>query len=341
MGTNDEWLARTPEEALEPDLAICDPHQHFWEFRTDQVEPRYLLDEFLADIGGGHNIVSTVFLECHAMYRAHGAPEMRVVGETEFVAGIAAMSASGGYGPTRIAAGIVGYAELTLGDAVAPVLEAHIAAGGGRFRGIRQGTCLDTSLDVRSYHTDPPPGMLGDAVFRRGFAHLARLGLSFDCWLYHPQIAELIDLARAFPEATIVLDHCGGPLGVGAHAGRQGEVLEAWRRDIAELATCPNVVAKVGGTNMRINGFAWHERPAAPSSAELAEAGRPYYEHCLEHFGVDRCMFESNFPVEKISCAYTVVWNLAKRLAAGFSADEKAKLFHDNAARVYRLDGPA
>ena len=334
---NEDWLNLTREEALEPDLPICDPHHHLWDFRTDYVDTRYLMDDLLADLAGGHNIVSTVFIECRAMYRADESDPLRMVGETEFVNGIAAMSASGQYGPTRIAAGIVGRADLALGDAVSEILEAHIVAGCGRFRGIRHAASWDTHDDIRNAHTDPPQGLLGDATFRQGFARLAPLNLSFEGWLYHTQISELADLARAFPETTIILNHFGGPLGIGPYAGKRDEIMVQWRKDIAELATCENVVAKLGGINMKVNGFGWHDGEAPPTSEVLAEATRPYYDHCIEHFGPGRCLFESNFPVDKVSCSYTVLWNAFKRIAADFSADEKTKLFHDTAARVYRV----
>lgn len=338
MGNNAAWLALTEEEALEPDLPICDPHHHLWEFREDQVEPRYLLDDVLADTNSGHNIVSTVFIECGAMYRSEGPEAMRPVGETEFVNGIAAMSASGRYGATRIAAGIVGHANLLLGDDVVPVLEAQIAAGGGRFRGIRHSVPWDASDDVPVFRGKRPPHLLVDDTYRAGFAHLAHFGLSYEAWLYHPQIPELTDLARAFPDTTIILNHFGGPLGVGPYAGKQEEIFTKWQADVAELAACPNVVAKLGGLNMEINGFAWHEKAKPPASDALMAATRPYYEYTIERFGADRCMFESNFPVDKLSCGYGVLWNSFKRLTGGYSDDEKAMLYHDTAARVYRLE---
>ncbi|MCZ6510007.1 MAG: amidohydrolase family protein [Alphaproteobacteria bacterium] len=338
MGNNAAWLALTEEEALEPDLPICDPHHHLWEFREDQLEPRYLLDDVLADTNSGHNIVSTVFIECGAMYRSEGPEAMRPVGETEFVNGIAAMSASGRYGATRIAAGIVGHANLLLGDDVVPVLEAQIAAGGGRFRGIRHSVPWDASDDVPVIRGKRPPHLLVDDTYRAGFAHLAHFGLSYEAWLYHPQIPELTDLARAFPDTTIILNHFGGPLGVGPYAGKQEEIFTKWQADVAELAACPNVVAKLGGLNMEINGFAWHEKAKPPASDALMAATRPYYEYTIERFGADRCMFESNFPVDKLSCGYGVLWNSFKRLTGGYSDDEKAMLYHDTAARVYRLE---
>ena len=340
---NHDWLALTAEEALEPDLPICDPHHHLWEFRQGQhyVAPRYMLDEILEDIGGGHNVVSTVFIECGMMFKADGPEHLRPIGETEFVNGIAAMSASGLYGEARVAAGIVGTAQLRLGDAVAEVLDAQIVAGGGRFRGIRLGATWDASADVPNHRTGPVEGLLLREDFRAGFAHLAPRKLTFEAWCYHKQIPEVSDLAQAFPDTTIILDHFGGPVGVGPYAGKGDEVFAEWRGYIDDLATCPNVVAKLGGINMAVNGFAWQDKPRPPTSQELLDATRHYYDYTLEKFGVERCMFESNYPVDKLSCSYTVLWNSFKRLAAGCSADEKATLFHDTAARVYRLDGLA
>jgi predicted TIM-barrel fold metal-dependent hydrolase len=285
--------------------------------------------------------VSTVFIECGAMFKANGPEALRPVGETEFVNGIAAMSASGLYGPVRVAAGIVGTANLRLGDAVAAVLDAQIVAGGGRFRGIRLGATWDASDAVPNHRTNPPQGVFLRPDFRAGFAHLAPRQLTFEAWCYHHQIPEVTALARAFPDTTIILDHFGGPIGIGPYAGKTDEVYAQWRAHIAELATCDNVVAKLGGINMEVNGFGWHEQPRPPTSQELLDATRPYYEYTLEQFGVERCMFESNFPVDKASCSYTVLWNAFKRLTSGYSAAEKARLFHDTAARIYRLASPA
>jgi L-fuconolactonase len=336
---NQDWLALTVEEPLEPDLPICDPHHHLWDMRSSRVSERYLLDEVLDDVGSGHNVVSTVFIECGAMYTADGPEPLRPVGEVEFVNGIAAMSASGLYGPTRIAAGIVGTADLRLGDGVGAVLDAQIAVGGGRFRGIRRSAAWDSDPGVPTQRVSPGPGLFQRDDFRAGFAHLAPRQLSFEVWCYHRQIPEVIDLAREFPDTTIILDHFGGPLGVGSYAGKAHEVYAEWRTSLGELATCPNVVAKLGGINMELNGFGWHDQPRPPTSDELAQATRNYYEFTIEKFGTDRCMFESNFPVDKVSCSYTVLWNSFKRLTAGYSAADKAKLFHDTAARVYRLPG--
>jgi predicted TIM-barrel fold metal-dependent hydrolase len=341
QATNADWLALTVEEPLEPDLPICDPHHHLWDVRPARIAPRYLLDEILADVQSGHNVVSTVFIECASMFKADGPEAMRPVGETQFVNGIAAMSASGQYGTVRIAAGIVGTVNLQLGDAAAAVLDAHIVAGGGRFRGIRLGGTWDASDVVPNHRTNPPKGLFLRQDFRAGFAHLAPRQLTFEAWCYHHQIPDVTDLARAFPDTTIILDHCGGPIGIGPYAGKRDEVSAQWRAHVTELATCHNVVVKLGGLQMGVNGFGWHTKPRPPTSQELVDATRPYYEYLLEHFGAARCMFESNFPVDKESCSYTVLWNAFKRLTSGASADEKSQLFHDTAARVYRLDRPA
>ena len=333
------WLAKRPTEpALEPDLPIIDPHHHFWD---TPHRGQYFLPHLLADIGGGHNIVSTVFLECQAMYRKGGAPEMRPVGEVEFVNGIAAMSASGNYGPCRVAEGIVGHADLTLGARVRDVLEAQIRVGGGRFRGIRYGVSRDSHPAIGNYVSrNVPPGILKDPNFRAGFAQLAKLGLSFESWQYHPQLPEATELAKAFPDTTIILNHVGGVLGVGPYSGRRQEILGTWRKDIAALANCPNVNVKLGGIGMTSFGFAFHDRDFPPSSRELADAWRQYIEPCIESFGVDRCMFESNFPPDKQSCGYTELWNAFKRLTANASAAEKKALYSGTAARVYKLIAP-
>jgi L-fuconolactonase len=335
VGVDEAWLAKTREDILEPDLPIVDPHHHLWDF----PQHRYLLNELLADTGSGHRIVATVFIECTACYRADGPEEMRTVGETEFVNGIAAMSASGAYGPTRVAAGIVGTADLTIGARVEEVLRAHMAVAGGRFKGIRYAAGWDDKTpEVHNSHTNPPPHLYRDhQKFREGFAALGKLGLTFDAWVYQPQLADVTALARAFPEQPIVMDHCGGPLGVGWYASRRDELYAQWKRDMLELARCPNVLMKLGGVGMRITGFDFHKREKPPASKELADAWRPYIEPCIEAFGPRRCMFESNFPVDKISASYALYWNAFKRLAAGASAAEKAALFHDTAKSFYRL----
>ena len=329
----DDWLARRDEPILEPNLPIVDPHHHLW----DRPGWRYMLPDLLADTGSGHKIVATVFVQCRAFHRASGPVEMRPVGETEFVNGVAAMSDSGVYGETRICEGIVGHADLTLGARVEAVLEAHVRAGGGRFRGIRHITAWDADASLLNPAYAPPAGLLADRTFREGFAVLGRMGLSFDAWLYHPQIDELTALAQAFPETRIVLDHVGGPLAIGAYQGRREELFPRWRTSIQALARCPNVFVKVGGMGMRINGYGFESKAEPPSSATLAAAWKPYVETCIESFGAKRAMFESNFPVDKGSYGYQVFWNACKLLAKGASAAEKADLFAGAAQRFYRL----
>jgi predicted TIM-barrel fold metal-dependent hydrolase len=334
LAVRPEWLDRRREEIIDPGLPIVDPHHHL----VQRPETgRYLLQDLLADIGSGHNITATVYLEWLSMYRASGPAEMRPVGEVEFANGVAAMSAGGGYGKTRVCAGIVGYADLALGAAVERVLEAQIAAGGGRFRGIRFITA--THPDQRQWGSivDRPAGLLTDQRVREGFARLAPLGLSFDAWIYHTQLVELVGLARVFPETLIVLDHVGGAIGLGRYAGRRDEVFAEWSRRIRELAACPNVHIKLGGLGMRMFGFTVHTQELPPSSDELAAVWRPYVETCIEAFGHERAMFESNFPVDKGSCGYAVLWNAFKRIAAGCSAAEKQALFAGTARRFYRL----
>jgi L-fuconolactonase len=329
-----DWLARVKEPVLEPGLPIVDPHHHLW----DRPGWPYMMPDLLADTNTGHNIVSTVFVQCRAFHKASGPEELRPVGETQFVAGVAAMSESGQYGKTRICEGIVGHANMMLGAKVEPVLEAHVKAGNGRFRGIRHITAWDPNPVIMNPAYTPPRHALQDKTFQEGLRVLGRMGLTFDAWLYHPQISELTALARAVPEATIVLDHLGGPLGIGGYAGRRDEVMTGWRPDITELASCPNVVVKVGGIGMAIYGLGFEERPTAPSSDDLVAAwGGPITE-TIELFGADRCMFESNFPVDKVSCSYVVLWNAFKKIAAGASPQEKASLFHGTATRAYSLD---
>lgn len=318
------------EVALEPDLPICDAHHHLWE-----RPPRdYLLNELIEDLRSGHNIVSTVAIECGYGYRPDGSEEFRPVGETEFLENIAARVAGDPSIRARIAAAIVGHANLVLGDAVAPVLEAHLAASPKRFRGIRHSTTWDSSGALRS---DAARGLLADGKFRAGFARLEKLGLSFEAWVYHPQLIELADLARAFPQVPMVVNHIGAPLGVGPYAGKRDEVFRNWSRGVAEVAQCPNAVVKLGGVGSLRSGYDWHERAVKPSSFELAEILRPYIEHCIDKFGVERCMFESNFPVEKASNTYVNLWNAFKRITEKYATGERAGLFHDNAARVYRI----
>jgi L-fuconolactonase len=328
------WLALRQEEIIEPELEIVDPHHHLW----DHPGNRFLLDQLLADVRSGHKITETVFIECGSMYRADGPTEMKPVGETEFVNGTAAMSASGQYGPTRLCQGIVGYADLRLGDSVVRVLEAQITAGDGRFRGIRHSVAWDTNDAFPEARTKPVKGQMGDPTWRAGFARLAPLNLTFEAWLYHPQLSDLADLARAYPQTTIILNHVGGPLGIGPYKDKKADTFAQWKAGIIEVAKAsPNVVVKLGGLGMPIGMFDFYTRPKPPSSEEMATAYKPYIETCIEAFGVNRGMFESNFPPDGASSSYPILWNTLKRLAGGYTPTQKAALFSGTAKRVYRL----
>ena len=327
------WLALRQEEIIEPELEIVDPHHHLW----DRPGHRFLIDQLLADTSSGHNVTQTVFIECGSMYRADGPVEMKPVGETEFVNGTAAMSASGQYGPTRLCRGIVGHADLRLGDAVARVLEAQIAAGDGRFRGIRHSVTWDTSDVLSRGRTNSPKGQMYDSTWRAGFARLAPLNLTFEAWLYHPQLPDLAELARAFPQTTIILNHVGGPVGIGPYKDKKAETFARWKAGINEVAKSQNVVVKLGGLGMTFGMFDFYAREKPPSSTDLEIAYRPYIETCIASFGVDRSMFESNFPPDGASSSYQILWNALKRLADGYSPSEKAALFSGTAKRVYRL----
>ena len=330
-----EWLALRREEILEPELPIVDPHHHL----VDRANTgRYLLPELLADTGSGHNITATVYLEWLSMYRADGPIALRPVSEVEFANGVAAIADSGTYGKTQVCAGIVGYADLMLGAQVEPVLEAMIMAGGGRFRGIRYISASHPDEAARGSSVNRPAGLLMNDKVREGFARLHPLGLSFDAWMYFTQLGELIDLTRAFPATPIVLDHVGGAIGIGPYAGKRDEVFAEWKKSIGELARCPNVHVKLGGLGMRLFGFDVHTGAMPPGSEQLATLWRPYIETCIEAFGPQRAMFESNFPVDKGGGSYHVFWNAFKRIAAGCSAAEKTALFAGTATRFYRLE---
>ncbi len=338
FGGND-WLALAPEEALEPELPICDPHHHFWDLRSERIPyQRYLLPELNADIQGGHNVRSTVFIEARAMYRAGAPQEMRPVGEVEFVQGLAAASASGIYGSARAASAIVGHANLNLGAKVEPVLDALQAASPNRFRGIRHSVTWDPHPQVENVAAHPVQGQLVTDAFAEGGRILAKRGLTYDCWLFFHQITELAAFARAVPDLQVVMNHVGGIVRDGPYIGRSDEVLDTWRKGVAEAAQCPNIVVKLGGLGMPRTGFDWHLRTRPVGSEELAQSIAPFFTYCIEQFGPSRCMFESNFPVDKVSYSYNVLYNAFKRFSAGYSPSERAAMFHDTAAHVYRID---
>jgi len=323
------WLDSHKEEILEPELPIIDPHHHMWS-RPGSV---YLFPELMADLTSGHNIRATVFEECGSMYRADGPKELRSVGETEFVSGVAAMSASGGYGPAHACAAMVGNVDLNLGAAVEKILAMHVSVSGGRFRAIRFSTAWDA--DERVHKTVPRPAMLAEPQVRQAFKYLAKFALTFDAWVYHPQLGEVLDLARSFPMTPIVLNHFGSPILGGPNAHRQAEVFAEWRTTMSALAAQHNVYVKLGALPVRRPASSAKDQPL--SSEDIANAWRPFFEVCVEKFGAARCMFESNFPVQKRFCSYAVFWNACKRLASGASPSEKAALFAGAAARAYKL----
>ena len=334
--TGNEWLALTPEPALEAELPICDPHHHFWVQRPEPLDyQQYLLADLAADITSGHNVRSTVFVEARSSYRTDGPEEMRPVGEVEFVQAIADASATGEYGPGQAAAGIIGRTDLKLGDRVRPVLEALQAASPNRFRGIRHSVGWDPHPDVDDREVE---GCLSRDDYRAGAQVLADMRLVLENSLYFPQMADLAAFAKQMPSLTIVLNHIGGMMRIGPYGGRDDEVLPAWRAGIDACGECPNIVMKLGGVGMPRIGFDWHTREKPIGSEELAEAIGPWMNYCIEKFGPDRCMFESNFPVDKVSFSYNVMYNAFKRLSQGYSPSERAALFHDTAARVYSID---
>ena len=343
------------ETILEPDLPIVDPHHHLWDLRPllpAFPEPRhpfieaiagapyYTFDALHADATSGHNVVATVFMECGAFYDPARGEAMKPVGEVEYVNGVAAQGASGLYGNFRPCAAIVGHADLTLGKAVEPVVEALIAAGNGRFRGIRHAAAWDADPEVLGPPFHAPEGLYTSDAFRAGFAAYAKHDLTFDAWLLEPQLPDVIDLARAFPDQTIVLDHCGTPLNIASYRGKLPERFDTWRDSIRTLAECPNVNVKLGGLAMAFCGMPEDGPAKGFGSQELAEMWRPYIETCIEAFGADRAMFESNYPVDRWGASYPVLWNAFKRLASGASEEEKRDLFAGTAARVYDITLP-
>ncbi len=335
FGDND-WLALTQEPTLEPELPICDPHHHFWDLRPGSIPyQQYLLHELNADIYSGHNVRSTAFVEARSMYRPGGPEELRPVGEVEFVQGLAAASNSGVYGDSRAAAAIVGHADLKLADKVQPVLEALQAASPNRFRGIRHNVTWNTDPSWDNRETQ---GILANSQFREGARVLARMGLSLDMMQAFPQMPEIADFAKAVPDLTIILNHIGGLSRTGIYANKDDEVIPVWEEGIAAVAACPNVVVKLGGLGMPRIGFGWHGREVPIGSEELAEAMSPWLTYCIEQFGPNRCMFESNFPPDKVSFSYNVMYNAFKIMSGSYSSTERAAMLHDTAVRVYRID---
>lgn len=326
-----DYLASHTEEAIGPRLPIIDPHHHLWD--APGLQP-YLVPQLHEDTGGGHDVVATVFIDCVWDYRTDGPRELRALGETERAVQAARQTRESG---GAVIGGIVSHANMMLGSEAGRVLEAHEEAGDGLFRGIRHATAYADDPAVHRSHTKPTPGMMREPAFHDGVRELAKRGMSFDAWLYQPQIPELAELARAVPECTMVLDHLGGPLAVGRRSGQRDEVLAEWRPRIDEIAQCENVVIKLGGIGMKVFGVGFENNPVAPSSDDLVAVWGEPIRYAIERFGPDRCMFESNFPVDRESTSYVVLWNAFKKIAAEYSDDEQRALLHDTAGRVYRV----
>ena len=326
------WLAKGTEAAIEPELEIVDPHHHMWD--TETRYGRYELDDLRLDTGAGHNVIETVFIDCGANYRSGGPVAMQPVGETEYIAGRAAASERT---PGAVIAAIVSHADLTLGAAVGDVLAAHVEAAGGRFRGIRHSGARSDDDAIPISRVQPPADLYRQPAFRAGARTLAAMGLSFEAWQYHPQLDMVADLARAVPELPIVVNHLGGPIGVGRYADQRPEVLSALRGSLTELAELDNITLKVGGIGMTRFGARWNEADVPPTSDQLLEEWADTLRFAIDTFGPSRCMFESNFPVDGETTGYVVLWNVFKKVSQGYDPAERADLFAGTARRVYRL----
>jgi L-fuconolactonase len=331
------WLAKVSEPILDPNRSIVDAHHHLW----GPPRSTYLLDEFVADLNAGHKVIATIFADCSEGYRNYGPEAYRAIGETEFALEVAVAASKVDCVRTDVNAGIISRADLGEGDAVRGLLEAHIQAGKGRFKGIRFSSAWDPSPEIRSTARTPPERLLYEPKVRQGAKHVASLGLVLDLWVYHHQLRDVADFAAALPDVSMVLNHVGGPLGIGQYSGRRAEIFDLWKAGITEVAKCPNVAVKLGGLGMRLLGFGFENGASPPSSEMLATAWRPYVETSIEAFGTGRGMFESNFPVDQISCSYAVLWNAYKRLAQKFSEEEKEDLFSRSASRIYKLEPDA
>ena len=330
------WYAQVKEDIIEPERPIIDPHHHLWLGNRWSKGAPYLLDDLWQDTGSGHKIEKTVFIECRASYRETGPDYLKPVGETEFVADIAKQSAVA-ESARAVISGIVSHADLTLGDRLDDVLDAHEEAGQGLFRGIRHAGAHHPRPEEAFGPGRQAPGLFANEAFQAGVRRLGQRGYTYESWHYHTQLLDFYALAKAAPETTIILDHFGTPLGVGSYRNQREAIFQQWQADMVTLAKCPNVYAKLGGLAMPDNGFDWHEAAKPATSDELVAAQKRYYLHTIECFGVDRCLFESNFPVDKLSISYPVLWNAFKKMVADFSEAEKQALFYGTAAKVYGL----
>ncbi|MDZ7914886.1 MAG: amidohydrolase family protein [Rhodococcus sp. (in: high G+C Gram-positive bacteria)] len=338
----------TREEPLHAALPIIDSHHHLFDKAPAALagamgRSTFLIDEYEeyvdgpGDGTGGHNVVATVVVEALGMDGAIGPESSRWVNATAFVSGQAAMAATGRYHGIQLAAGIVGSADLRAGAQISDVLEEHIAVGNHRFRGIRQDALWDADPTVLRGFFGNPPHLYSDADFRKGFAQLATLGLSFDAFVLAPQLADVADLARAFPDTAIVLNHLGNPVGIGAHRGRLAEEFPQWRSDIADISRCDNVMVKMGGLGSFLSGSPHFRADPPADCAALAREWRPYAEQAIELFGAERVMFESNAPTDRTG-AFSTICNAYKTICSGCSDSELTAIFAGTAKQFYRLD---
>lgn len=323
-----EWLNAFVEDVIDPDIEIIDPHHHLWP--VGQGMP-YALVDLEADLDAGHHVIDTVFVECHSSYRPDGPEHLRPVGETDFVTSASEASSR------QLIGGIVAHADLTDGDHLDEVLDAHVDAARGRLRGIRHAGSHALHPEVLMIPGRAPAGLYADEQFRAGVRRLGERDLTYDTWHYHYQNPEFADFARTVPGTTIILDHFGTPLGVGPYANQRDEIYEKWWADVADIATIPNVFAKLGGLAMPDNGFGWNHAELPPTSDEFVTAQGRYYDRMIEVFGPERCMFESNFPVDRFSLPYRTLWNALKKIAAPYSDSERDRMLRGTAAQVYRL----
>jgi L-fuconolactonase len=320
-------MTSSPDEILNPHQVIIDSHVHL------MPSARYFAREFVADLEGGHHIAASVLVECGAGYDGATLDFLGPAAETRFIASEAeAIEAAG------VRVGVVGHADLRAGAAINNLLDAHRQSCGARLKGIRQRAAHDRTGLIRSTGAPPPAALLSDRRFREGFTQLGRSGLSFDVWVFFHQLGEVAALARAFPDTLIILNHVGGPLGVGPYSKYPQSSFEQWSAGVHDVAGCSNVVVKLGGLGMSHVGFRFHRQQHSATARQLAAAWRPYIETCIDAFGPGRAMFESNFPVDRATCTYAVLWNAFKCLTESYSDDESQALLAGTAARVYGLD---
>jgi len=335
----EDWINGVQEEIIDPEREIIDPHHHLWHGPDDppgiKESYRYLLQDLWKDTSSGHNIKKTVFIDCGQEYYSDGPEAFKPVGETEFVAEIASQAASD-YSQAQIS-GIIGHANMMLGSNVKEVLELHVEKGNGLFRGIRHAGGWDSDERVKNAHSHPTPHIYLEDKFQEGLQELSSMNMVFDTWHYHNQIKDLTKLAKNLPELIIVHDHFGGPLGIGPYKDKREEIFVQWQEDIHELSQCNNVYSKLGGLAMPVNGWDWHKRALPATSDEIITEQSRYYHYTLECFGSERCMFESNFPVDKQSVSYHVIWNAYKKLVKDFDEKTKDDLFYNTAEKVYKL----